>query len=156
MITLDLPLQLSPRWPLLPVRFAGPALDLTLEEVTHACESGQLAWAFDLAVPGARRREIRIWRGSIHRWIATGGRDAGAGADIPLDQILADILPGKHDPLTSEIKRRWMVSRDLIADLITAGAIRVSRPAAAKQGIHAASRISRSSATQFLKTRRIS
>ena len=62
----DLPgLVLPARRPLLPVAAVGTLLDLDPLEVLAACENGELEWAFDLAVRGATRREIRIWRGSV-------------------------------------------------------------------------------------------
>ena len=118
-----------------------------------ACQEGTLAWAWDLATPGAQRAELRVWRGSVAAWRQSQGRDGAAAIYEP--DVLADLLPGKYDPRSSELTMRWELSRDLLADLIGAGEIRVAREARQLQGVNAACVLNRDSLLAFLKRRRV-
>lgn len=145
-------IDFSKRQPLLQVSAVGWLLHMDALRVIQACESGALAWAFDLAEPAAHKRSLRVWRGSVCDHLATGGRSSGA--DVAASAVLCDILPNRH-PFSSEITRLFGIHRTSLADFISAGQIRVISPARAKYGVEAACKLDRESLVKFLAGRRV-
>lgn len=147
----ELSFPLPARRPLVKIHACVPILDLDPRQISALVDSGGLAWAFDLAVPGAHRREIRIWRQSLATFNKSTGRDSTA--DLPEPEVLADILPSWH-PHSSDLARRLQISRDLLADLIRARLLAVQAAPLMHQGPNAACRLDRPSVLAFLRSRR--
>jgi hypothetical protein len=148
MLNLELPLTLPSRRPLVTLEGAVTLLDMDPLAITHACENGLLAWAFNLGT--GDRWELRIWRGSIAAWLRTGGRDGARTARE--DEVLSDILPGR-DLRSSELWRRLSISRQHLVSLLPE--LKVAVPAQQNRGINAAEVISRDSARRLLLKRRV-
>ena len=127
-------------------------LDRDPIEVAQACDSGVLAWAWDMGARGARRRELRIWRGSVE--ICRQSRGARGGAEADEATVMADILPSR-DVRSAELWRRLALSRQRLAQLIGAGELTVLRPASETAGVNATELISRDSVVKMLRNRRV-
>jgi len=141
------------RQPLLTVGAVAWIARMDPFRVIQACEDGTFAWAFDLAEPSARKRSLRIWRGSVCENLKTMGRCGGESAAESM--VLDDIIPVGRNPFSSEMTRRLSIHRTTLADFIDAGQVKVSGPAHAKYGIEAACKLERASLVKFLSSRRL-
>jgi hypothetical protein len=144
--------NLSHRRPLLTAETVVAMLDLDKIEILELCDSGRLAWAFDLSSPGSSRRELRIWRGSVAAWRNEDGADPAG--KIPEEEVLNAILPPLN-PRSSNLIRRLGISRDHLRSQIEAGEILVASAPSRRQGINASCLLLRSSVLAFLRRRRV-
>ena len=151
-MNLALAIDLPSRRPLLTVEAAVTLLDRDPIEVAAAVDAGVLAWAWDLAGAQAKRRELRLWRGSVERCRQTGGVDGGG--QIAEAQVLADILPAR-DLRASEVWRRLGISRQRLAEMIATGELQVAQAARCRQGVNATEIITRASLVALLRKRRV-
>ena len=138
------------RRPLVDLEAATVMMDRDKIDILRLCEDGSLAWAWDLSRTGTGRSAVRIFLGSIRAWLQKTNGDR----DLSEDQVMAEIIPPRN-VTTAELKRRWAVSRNLIADLIQDGRIRVMKAGTKKQGVNSASHISFEELHRFMRTRRI-
>lgn len=134
--------------PLLTVSAVRALLNLDEDAVLYLVDDGQLAFAFDLAMPGARRKELRIWRGCFN----------GAARDAALPTVLADILQGGAGvpPVvirSGALAQRWVCSRTHVHDLMDAGLL--EEVGAEERKITNSRNLTRASAAEFLQRRRI-
>jgi len=123
--------------------------DVTEDDVLYLIEDGQFAWAFDIATPGARKREIRIWRRCI---MLRQGGDFTAEATIA--DVLEDILPKPHLPTIRAVSlcRAFNCSSSHIGHLISLGCLQEE---ASDRGITVTRILTRSSVERFLAERRV-
>lgn len=145
---LALPLSLPASRPLIPVEAAVVLLDRSEEEISAGIESGALSIAWDIGASSVRRSEVRIYRESLLAVLQ------GVPAPDPDQPIEERMFPGR-DLRSTELRRWWSCSNNLIADLITGGYLRVAKPAAAPSGPNAYCLLDRASVLGFLRDRRI-
>ena len=124
-------------------------LDRDEDEILHAVESGDLGWAWDIAVPTAERREIRIWRESLLA-LAAGKRDP----DLEPHAVIARILPPAHIR-SPQLQRLWSCSSTHIHALLDSDAIAVEAAPVARSGPQSYTLIRRESIAAFLSNRRV-
>ena len=152
--------------PLCDVKAAMFLLDRDEDGVLHLIEDGQLEFAFNVAMPGADARELRIWSGSIRKYVAAGivnrlpadqvddSVRAKSSKISTVDQVVADILPGMGVEITAvALKRAFNCSSTHVHNLIGAGALEEIAHADRKQTN--TRWVARESAIRFLKTRRV-
>jgi hypothetical protein len=144
--------NLSHRRPLLTVETVIAMIDMDRIEVFENCDCGRFAWVFDLSTPGSSRRELRIWRGSVIAWREMDGADPAA--KIPEADVLCSIIPPLN-PRSSDLARRFGISRDHLRSLICAREIAVASAPTQSQGINATCRLLRNSVLSFLRRRRV-
>jgi hypothetical protein len=60
-----LQLQLNQRTALVTVDTARAVLGVDAETIAARIDEGQIRWVFDIALPGAERRELRLWASSL-------------------------------------------------------------------------------------------
>lgn len=152
MIASELPLrlQLSASRPLVPVEVAVFALDVpdadaVLLRVGGApCVGQALEWAWDIATPGAERREVRIfWRCLL----------PGAPA-LSEAQVYNEVIPSHWGRVRgASIYRRWSCSQAHLGNLSAAGCVQAIT--AARTGPGGSAEYTRSSLITFLRRRRI-
>ena len=138
-------------------------LDRDEDEVLAAVESGVLGWAWNIARPGAERRELRIWAPSLLSLLAGGRPEAAtprsqeSGAAQPGEELLTllrGILPGR-DVRSTELQRFFSCSGSHVAHLLQDGCL---APAALRQcedGPNSFTRVKRDSVVKFLGGRRV-
>ena len=134
--------------PLVPIEAAMVLLDRDEDEILHAVESGALGWAWDIATPGAERREVRIWRDSLLALIA-GEREPAR----EWGHVQAMVLP-PGDIKTPALCRLFSCGSTHVHALARA-ALHVVRGPDAPSGPRAYSVISRASVSEFLRSRRV-
>lgn len=61
----SLSLQINQRTALVTVDTARAVRGVDTESILAEIESGNIRWVFDIALPGAARRELRIWASSL-------------------------------------------------------------------------------------------
>jgi hypothetical protein len=135
------------RRPLVSVAVACVLADADAIKVRQACEDGKIEWSFNVGTGDqGDRREIRIWRGSLLKWM---------GASVPsvtADDVLSDILLNR-DLRSSELWRRLAISRRHLCRMLPE--LKVVQEAKAERGINAACKISNASARKMLLNRRL-
>jgi hypothetical protein len=103
---------------------------LTRDEILQLIETRQIRWAWDIARPGARRPEVRIWRDSVLASLA--GEDASHPVSAPeersLTQVITSILPRPTSLARraaaiglQELQRRFLCCRSHLLGLIADG-----------------------------------
>lgn len=145
-------IDLSAHRPVMGVGTASYILRMDRERVCEAVEDGRLAWAWDFSVPPAKRRELRIWRGSVSAWLRSNGED---GADDAREEVvMADILPNR-DFYTSELKRMLVLHRTTLQHFIELNFLAVMAQAPRDGVLNLASKIGRGSVVEFLRRKRV-
>lgn len=131
--------------PLLPMSAVRSLLNRDEDAVLYLIEDGQLPFAFDLSMPGARRMDLRVWRGCLQ-----GGRP---GSQTLVD-VIADILPPLNSPVirSATLAQRWVCSRTHVHQLIDAGLLEEVGAEARK--LTNSRNLTRASAAAFLTARR--
>lgn len=139
MVVTTQPLR-RPLWPVSAVVFL---LGQPADEIVRAAEAGELRFVFDIARPGARRRELRILRDCV----LPGGEEPAT-----LAEAIEKILP--HRPLRGvELQMTLACSLQHVRDLDAAGLIKVERERLAPSGPNASRVYSRASVAAFLSAR---
>lgn len=128
--------------PLVPLAGLRALMGVDEDTVLHHIEDGQLPFAFDLAMPGARRAELRVWRGAL------------AKKDADFATVLADILGDSPLPTLNvrTLRHRWVCSSTHVHRLIEAGLLMEVGGANRKRTN--TRNVSRESAEAFLTDRR--
>lgn len=132
---------------------ARASIGVTAEEIferveDHAAEDHLPA--FDIAVKGSSRREIRVWAGALR---SASWRQRGTPATL-LDSIISDCLltnlqglPNQQINLhNSQLERAWCVSNETLLRMIGLELIRGVR-------VGRNWKVNRASAAAFLKSR---
>jgi len=114
-------------------------LDKDEDQVLYLIEDGQVRWAFDIASPKARARELRVWRGSLGRECTD---DVAA--------VLADILPKPVGTMVTVVglARCFCCSRSHVLSLIRAGEL--TEVDGIGRGVTSTRRVDRASVEAFL------
>lgn len=114
----------------------------TEDDVLYLIEDRQLSFAFDLALPGAARRELRVWRECLRR------------PDATLREAIDAILPAGGQPAVriSSLRLRWVCSPSHLFNLIRAGCLQEASPEGRRTT--QARFVTRASAARFLEERR--
>jgi len=108
--------QLDPAVRLVPVAVAQAIVGRDYDDVCALVDQGWLLHVFDLAAGGGKVRELRIWRGSLLRYVRREKDDAS------LDGVLADLFPLERPRLRStELAKGWSVTRVHIKKLLDCG-----------------------------------
>lgn len=124
-------------------------LDRDEDEILHAVETGALGWAWDIAMPGADRRELRVWRDSVLA-LASSTVDE----TLEMETVIARVLP-PADLRSPQIQRLFSCSSTHIHALIGAEVFDVVQRPAAESGPRSYSVLSRCSVARFLRSRRV-
>lgn len=124
-------------------------LDRDEDEILHAIEVGALGWAWDIATPGAERREIRVWRDSVAA-LSTGRREDSLDAE----DVMARILP-PVSIRSPHLQRLFSCSGTHVHHLIDAGAFEVELAPSQGSGPLSYTLLRRSSVARFLRNRRV-
>lgn len=117
----QLPLRVSARTALLDVRACRAALGVDEDSVLGLVDSGDLRWAFDLALaPGGERREVRVWAPCVlaiqHGQIQPG---------TTLREVIPQIVPAGRARLRSgEVRQLLLVSQQTVSRWAAAGELR--------------------------------
>lgn len=123
-------------------------LDADEDDLVHAIEDGTLSLAWNIASPGSKRREIRVWRDSL---LAAMRRQTGPDV-AAVRPIIEAMLPGR-DLLHREVQRLLSCCSSHVTELLNLEALHPAeaRPAFSCPG-HA-TRILRLSVVTFLERR---
>lgn len=152
--------------PLCDIGAAMFLLDRDEDGILHLIEDGQIEYAFDIAAPKADSRELRIWHGSLSRFVAARvvnglpadqvGADVRSAASkaITIDQVTHDILPGASAHVTAvQLKRAFNCSSTHVHNLIASGALQeLATEGRRKTNTR---RVCRDSSVNFLTSRRV-
>ena len=130
---------------------AGP--DCGASHVKHAIEDGRIVWAWRIGAGKSARAETRILRHSAEHYVKTLGR--APESELTWLQVLAMVLPiGEAFPC-SRLMCWWSATAALGRDLVAEGSLRAVGNASARRGRGGSQLITRDSAIEFLRTRRI-
>ena len=140
-------LRISARRPLVPIEAVMVLADQDEDDVLNLVERGLIRYAWNIATPGAERREIRVWRDSLIEYLRNGEdansaigdrRSAISGKEKPLRTIIESFLP-KPSLINNcktirgvEVARRLSCGPSHITNLLDAGQLRIAFPAAIK------------------------
>lgn len=115
-------------------------------------EDGRIAWAFDLAAPSARRRELRVMAASV---VEAAGKANGLlkpTANFSLEEIAGIILPHRRPDVSgTELQRAFGISRQAISTMVRRRALKASARAKAANGHNGGLKFSRDSLLNFLR-----
>lgn len=138
--------------PLLPMETAMVSLDLDEDAILGLIEQGKLLWAFNVASPGARKRQPRIWARSLVHYVLRFPQPAAP--EYSEASVIRSLLPHEKLVLTCpELRRLFCVSQGHIANLIRLRALEgLNDP---HQGPSGVARVSRASVVDFLSKRRM-
>lgn len=148
-LDLTLTSQIAAARPLVPVEACMVILDRDEDEILRAVETGALGWAWDVAMPGTDRRELRVWRESVAALAARRREE-----DLPPETVLGRILP-PVDVRSPQLQRVFSCSQTHLANLIEAGMFDVVAEPRAASGPHSWTLLSRDSVARFLRSRRV-
>lgn len=114
----------------------------TEDDVVYLIEDRQFPYVFNIALPNASRRELRVWRECLNR------------PDATLDDVIDSILSAGALPMLrcSSLRLRWVCSPSHIHNLIDAGCL--MEAAATERKTTQARFVTRASAVSFLAERR--
>lgn len=131
--------------PLLTVGALRSLFNRDEDAILYLIEDGQLPYAFDLAAPGARRMELRVWRGCLPQFRREGQT---------LAEALADILPPANfiTIKSRTLAERWVCSRSHVHALLDAREL-IEVAAPDRRSTHSRN-LTRASAEDFLRRRR--
>lgn len=150
--------QLPTSRPLVKLDVVMHLLQRNEDDCKYLYEAGLLRWAFDLSSPGSRRKEVRIWRGSVieyqagdHRVILNAHQTESADE---ARKILAACLPPGLGPVAlSKLVPLWAASSTHLHDLLKESLL---RPLAGQQLKQTETpMLDRASVIGFLQSRRI-
>jgi hypothetical protein len=133
---------------LVPLSLCALALGEDMAGAMARIEDGRLPVAWDIRSPGARRREVRVWRGALIEALGLGP------AYDPRREPEELALP-ERDVRSTELQRWWCCGQQLIRELRQAGLLRAVRAPLAETGPNAFWLIDRASAVRFLASRRL-
>lgn len=142
--------------PLLTISAVRSLLNRDEDAVLYLIEDGQLAFAFDLAMPGARRMELRVWRGALaamnRSHLTPALSPSGEGGDLA--RVIADILPPLNAAVirSATLAQRWVCSRTHVHELLDAELL-TEVGAEARKATNSRN-LTRASAGAFLRARR--
>ncbi len=140
------------RRPLLRVETVQDCLALSREEVNAMIESGDLAFAFDLATKSAKRKEPRIFTLCVAE--KTGWKNpTGQTKNFQLPDVIGMILP-KRDVRSTELQRILACSHQQI--YLPENRFSVCKQPSTNSGPNSFSVFSRASVERFLVERRMS
>ena len=139
------------RRPLLHMRTVQDCLDKTQEEVANMIECGELAYAFDVAMPAASRKEPRVFALCVAEK-AGWKNPVGATRNLQLPEVVNMILPGR-DVRSTELTRLFSCSHQQVYQL--AAQLQVTKKPEAAAGPTAYTVFSRASVAEWLAERRI-
>jgi len=145
---LSLPIQLPVARPLWPMEACMCLLDQNEDQVLALIEDGSLSLAFDIAAPGATRREIRIWRESLLAVLQESKQPKADKARAIIDEM----MPGR-DLLHREVQRILSCSVSHVTELIRLEALVGIGPRPEHSCTGHMTRISRVSLAAFLERR---
>jgi hypothetical protein len=111
-----LPLRIASNVKLVGMDTARSVLGQDAETIAALVDSGELPFAFDLAVnPKCERRELRFWHGAF----------ASQPSALNSQQVLDDICPASRERWrAAELEDRWVVSNQHVLRLILAKELR--------------------------------
>jgi len=139
---------------LLKLSWVKTTFDLSVDGARELVDTGKLRFAFDLSDKGAKRSEIRVWKGSTFQYAELGEEvlmfKEQAGE---LGRVIEQCLPpGDFFPLAA-LMRPWDVEGTHLHDLCSAHELTLvpGQQLRAKQS----PLVTRASAAGFLKRRRI-
>jgi len=127
--------------------------DCSWQHVIKAIEDGRIAWAWRINAAGAVRPEIRVLRHSARHYARTLG--ARPEPELTWDDVLHMTLPEGRTIPCSRLMCWWSAGTDLGRNLIDEGSLRTEGGTAPRPGPGGSLLITRDSAVEFLKTRRI-
>lgn len=141
--------------PLVPAQALMVVLDRSEDDIKYLWEAGLLRFAFDVASPCAKRKEVRVWRESVLEY-QTGNTDyilrRNDAADLA--RAVAACVPAGNGPVPlAKLARLWTVSSTHLHDLVKAGSISALAGQDLKQTQTPA--LDRQSVIEFLQRRRI-
>lgn len=129
----------------------GP--DCGARHVNHAIEDGRIVWAWRISAGKSARAETRILRHSAEHYVKTLGRTPEP--EITWVQVLAIVLPVGEAFPCSRLMCWWSATAALGRDLIIEGSLRAVGDASARPGRGGSQLVTRASAIEFLRARRI-
>lgn len=135
--------------PLIKLASCEDFFDRDYDSLAADAESGVFIFAWNIAVPEAQRREIRVWRNAA----------LAVYHNQPLQKISEDdvyrlILP-RRDIRSTELRRMLSCSQELIHDLDVAGCLPVATARRQDDGPNAFTVYHRAGIETFLRTRRL-
>lgn len=104
-----LQLQLSHRTALVTVDTARAVLGVDAETIAARIDEGTLRWVFDLALPQAERRELRLWAGAL-----IAPEHVPANAERVLTAIIGHTRPTMRG---AEVEQLFLCSAQHVARL---------------------------------------
>ena len=172
---LSMDLRIPQECPLLPVKAVICLLSrcgvVSGEDVTELIDNGQLEYAFDLRRPGAGHALPVVWRGSLADFMARQDDSGESGPHLrilngvsDLEQVIDDVLPGhvQGSKFGGESIRAVQLKtcfgfcdRKHVIRLIADGALPVDPARPVGRGPSQSPWVTRASAAQFLRDRRI-
>jgi hypothetical protein len=165
---LSMDLRIPQSCPLLPVKavicLLSPCGVVSGEDVAELIDNGHLEYAFDLRRPGAAHALPVVWRGSLANYMARQD-DSGESAShtrilngvSDLEQVIDDILPdGVRSLRAVALKALFgFCDRKHVIRLIADGVLAVDPARPVGRGPAQSPWVTRASAAQFLRERRI-
>ena len=130
---------------------AGP--DCGATHVKHAIEDGRIVWAWRIGAGKAARTETRILRHSAEHYVKTLGRTLEP--ELTWSQVVAMVLPVGEAFPCSRLMCWWSATASLGRDLIAEGSLCAVGDASPRKGRAGSQLVTRASAVEFLRTRRI-
>lgn len=127
------------------------------EDVTELIDNGRLEFAFDLRRPGAGHALPVVWRGSLADYMSSqDGRTAILNGASGLDEVIEDVLPDEHSFRCVRLKTLFgFCDRKHVIRLIADGALAADPARPVGRGPAQSPWVTRASAAQFLRDRRI-
>ena len=132
---------------------AQAGADCGSDHVKHAIEDGRIAWAWRIGAGQAARSEARVLRHSAEHYAKTLGRTLEP--ELTWLQVLAMALPEGDAFPCSRLMCWWSATASLGRDLIAEGSLCVVGETSARRGRGGSQLVTRASAIEFLRTRRI-
>jgi hypothetical protein len=132
---------------------AQAGADCGAEHVKHAIEDGRIVWAWRIGAGHSARTETRILRHSAEHYAKTLGQSMEP--ELTWAQVLAQVLPDGQAFPCSRLMCWWSATAALGRDLIAEGSLRAVGDASPRPGRSGSQLITRASAIEFLRTRRI-
>lgn len=147
------PIPFQIRRPLLDVPTCSTITDRPTEEILDLIQSGRLRLAFDLAKPGARRRELRVLGRCLAEYMQNT-RPAIPETPASVRGEIDEIFPALAENLKAcTVLRLFNCSSDHVLHLAKKGLITVARPG--RRGADGDLLIQRTSLVEFLVSRRV-
>ena len=143
------------RRPLMHLETVSDCLDMSREEIMAKIDSGDFAWAFNIAA-GKSRAETRVLAHCVVEKSLGTIPAIGATRNLKLPEVVNLILPPKRETLRgAELQRLFHASANLIHDLSAAGEIKKVSEKLPAHGVNASPRFTRDSLVKLLERRRL-